>query len=481
MSLTNYERWQLMLRDEPSPQSFKDFSLFFLIAACLQRRVWTGGFNPNVPGQCLFPSQNTILVGPSGCGKGKVINPVNSCINYWKMDVSSGELYSDEADAREGKTSDRNGIHLFGRSPEDINIQALMLRQSKSTRVTKWERCRVGVTKPEETPAKYLSSPMHIILEEMNTLFHKDAKRLADYFLTAYDCNDVTKETVGRGTDIVKKPCLSLLAGTTPDDLQEQMSERLIGSGLTARVWFIYEIAPSARVYKQRPPDESQIKARLELLDHLKNLAFVYGRVELSQEADEWMKNWWENESHDDTPNKNPKLVPYYQRKVMHILKLSMALLFLEDTTTYKLELSHILAAKSALEKPEMRMHYALSGKGRNPLGVLSNKVLEYLFRERQPTSLDRILSPEGGNFYTELTLMEAMEVMKYLEGTGKVRASNKMYLPTELLENPKYAKLLKTQKMGSDASNTPGADLPALPVDIELSKKIPPAEAGGK
>ncbi len=269
----------------------------------------------------------------------------------------------------------------------------------------------------------------------------------------------------------MKKPCLSLLAGTTPDDLQEQMSERLIGSGLTARVWFIYEIAPSARVYKQRPPDESQIKARLELLDHLQKLAFVYGRVDLSQEADEWMKDWWENKSHDDTPNKNPKLVPYYQRKVMHILKLSMAMLFLEDAVSYKLELKHILAAKAALEKPEMRMHYALTGKGRNPLGMLANKVLEYLFRERQPISLDTILSPDGGNFYTELTWIEAQEVMKYLEGTGKVRCSNKMYLPTEMITNPKYAKLLKMEKISIDCP-TPGADLPALPVDVELTTK---------
>lgn len=39
--LSNFEAWQLRMREVTSPQSYIDMGLFFCIAAACQRRVWT--------------------------------------------------------------------------------------------------------------------------------------------------------------------------------------------------------------------------------------------------------------------------------------------------------------------------------------------------------------------------------------------------------------------------------------------------------
>src|SRR3954470_16258668 len=89
--LTNKQRFDLIVRDSPSPQSFKDFAFYFIISTCLQRRVWLGGFDPNVPGQ-RYPNTYTILVGPAGCGKGRIITPVMDLLKYWRVDLITGTI-----------------------------------------------------------------------------------------------------------------------------------------------------------------------------------------------------------------------------------------------------------------------------------------------------------------------------------------------------------------------------------------------------
>lgn len=464
MSLTNQERWNLILRDEPSPQSFKDFGFYFLISACLQRRVWSGGFDPNVQGSCLFAPIYTVLVGPPGCGKGRVINHVNHCMKYWRLDRSNGEIYSDELDTLAGKLEPRDGMPLYGRTPEDMSYQALLRRQANSTRPAIWAVCRKGQEKPKDTPEKYLSAPMYLVLDEMNLLFQKDSQRLCRYLLQAYDCVDVENETISRGRDIVKKPSLGLLAGTTPEDLKKQMTDEVVGNGLTSRIWFIYEMISGQRVWHTKPQDSEQKQAQQELLAHIQKLYFCYGRVNITQEADDYLREWWESADNRVITNNSPLMSSYYSRKGIHVRKLMTILLFAEQTDYYEAGIDLAKKAIEILAYPERKMHYALSPRGRNPLGMIADRIMDYLYRISFPVSSTELLSTDGGGFYNELNQAELTEVIRYLVGSNKVVLENGYIIPTKF-----YDRIKRASKNSKVVTIPIGSELNALPLDPDV------------
>ena len=94
--MTNWDRWQLRLREVTSPQSFIDFGFVYLVSSYLQRRVWT-----NADHQKLFPNVYIILVGDPGIGKGLVIKPVTEFLKGHKLDTianKSGEQIAKMSD-----------------------------------------------------------------------------------------------------------------------------------------------------------------------------------------------------------------------------------------------------------------------------------------------------------------------------------------------------------------------------------------------
>lgn len=465
---SNKDRYDLLTRDLTSPQSFKDFSFYFMISACLQRRVWMNGYNPNERGP-LFPNTYTILCGPPGVGKGRALDPISDMLRYWRIDPLTGNITATGHDKEVETEEDKP--YLFTCGPNNITYQDLLRKQASHIRYIDWRRARGETPRPPETPNKYGSSPIYFLLDELTSLFHRDAKNITDYLLEAFDCKDYEYSTIARGKDTLKKPSLSFIAGTTPDSLQEQMDEKRVGDGLSSRIIFVYELVEGKRAWECPPLDAEQRQAKQELLEYIKTLAFVYGRCDYSPEANAYMKQWWEVDAPNSRPNNSPKLNEYYTRKIIHVKKLSMILNFAESNSEYEISLETAKRAIGILDAAEKKMHYALNFKGRNPLGTLSSKVLAFMFEYRRPVNLEYILSSDGGGFFNELNEMEAKEVMRYLVGTGKIFVPQSgFYLPTGLKHilqggGKTPAPIIKLN------GETIGADLPALPLDDSITR----------
>jgi len=466
--MTNKERYDLVLRDSTSPQSFKDYAYYFLISTCLQRRVWLGGFDPNVPGQ-LYPNIYVILVGPAGCGKGRTIGPIADMLKYWRIgDLLTGQIIGYDPEVELTEEIEAKPL-LYTSGPQDLSYEQLLRRQAQSIRYCDWTRSRGSTTKPAGTPNKYGSSPMYFLLEELSSLFHKDARRVSKYLLTAYDCNDFERDIISRGKDVLKKPCLSFLAGTTPQDLEDQLDESVIGDGLASRTWFIYEMVEGQRLWGYRPPDANQKAAKAELLQHIKSLAFVYGRCHFSPEADAYLKHWWEVESLDNRPNNSPKLDTYYKRKIIHVSKLAMILNFSEQTTNYEISLECAQRALEILAQAERKMHYALNFKGRNPIAPAASKALAFMFEYRKPVTLEYILAADGGGLYNDVNEMEAKEMMRHLMASERVYMPKPgFYFPSKLKGRENIV-ILGNGKGNTTTSDIPGSELKALPLDKSL------------
>ncbi len=419
-----------------------------------------GGWNPNEPGW-LYPNQFIALIGPPGCGKGRVITRISEFLSYWVINLTTGEITSKDEVGE--FTPDK--VPLFTKCPEDLTYEDLIRQQAKSIRYAIWSKSRGEATlKPEQTPFKYGSCPMHVVLQELNTVLHRKNERSINYLLQAYDCVDFERSTIGRGRDVLKKPSLAFIGGITPEDLANQLDDSTMGKGLASRMWFIYEMVSGEKKWGFNVLDAEQRLAKAELLAYVRDLYLCYGRCEFSPEADAYLKQWYEVDFHAARTNHNPKLNDYYERKgKCHIPKMAMAMHFAEnarDKANYTISLDTVKRAMEIFVEPERRMHHAMNFKGRNPLGALSAKVYGWLIDYRKPAGLNEILDPECGGFYNELNAMELQEVMRVLQATGKVIVDGGKYMPAH---KKNLRSVVDTSSEGVKVLK-PG-DLPALPV----------------
>ena len=79
--MTNLEKWMKYMDGFSSPDCFIQFGFYYMINACLQRRVWCGP--EHAP---CYPNMYVILTGEPAVGKGLVIKQVASVIKHHKMD-----------------------------------------------------------------------------------------------------------------------------------------------------------------------------------------------------------------------------------------------------------------------------------------------------------------------------------------------------------------------------------------------------------
>jgi len=212
MSLTNLEKWRLYMRDVTSPDSFVDMGFYYMINAALQRRVWVQPEH-----SALFPNLYLILVGAPGIGKGLVLKQVSSFLKYHKLkDIDKSEeelekerlLYGEtiqeakvsvtESASPNGKINTDIDPLLFPVAAEATTYEALLRAYTKILRTHKLptgethQFCNIqGV---------YLHKSLCFCLEEISSLFQKNANKVADFLLAAYDCGDYTYETLGTRT-----------------------------------------------------------------------------------------------------------------------------------------------------------------------------------------------------------------------------------------------------------------------------------------
>lgn len=411
--MTNYERWNLMMRDCVSPQSYIDFGFHYMIGAALQRRVWMGDTSPNIPGQ-MFSNTYTILVGPPATGKGRVIEKVDEMLKHWRVDLASGKTVEPTLD----NDSDLDKPYLLPCGPSNTTYEAIVKKLATHIR-------RIANPDPLGTPKVYSHSSLYFCLEELTSLFQHDTKKIADLLLQTYDCKEYTRETKTAGNDGIKKPCVGILAGTTVDALAEVFSHKILGDGMASRIWFIYESVPRFRKWEFNGLDEEQRQCKKDLLLHLEKLGHCYGRVVFSPEADEFLKPWWEEITIAiERPNNNIRLDTYYGRKILHLKKLCVSMLFGEHSDKYVIPLEIAVRALTTLNEVEKRMHIALDFGGRNPLAPVAKRVIYYLANTKREVSFNELLAEFG----SDLRELELVEVLRGLMSTGKLVYDKQKY-----------------------------------------------------
>lgn len=455
MPLTNFDRWKLATSNLPSPDSFINFSFYSMIATAIGRKVWMGTELPT-DSHALFPNIYVFLVGPPAAGKGLIIKPTSAMLKHYRIRIEGTEVKvidtEDNAMMALGEDGNAKELYLFPPLPDSTTFEKLVQKMAISTR-------KVPYLKTDGSKGCYTHNSAYFNLEELSSLLKKHTEGISQFMLNAYDCSDYTREIKHGAPDMIRKPCLNILAGTTPSYLDEIFTGRVLDDGLSSRCWFVFEFAPRFHAWRIAEQTEEQKQAKREILVHIKQLANIFGRLEFTSEADEYLCEWWETQHPTKKPNNSMRLASYYGRKNIHVKKLAMIMHLAESLELGQvIPLETAIRAKEELDSVERKMHHALNFGRRNPLAAAGDTIVEFMIKIKRPVTQQELHEET----WRDLRLPELVEVINHLTEVKKIYMHGNTYVITKLAENGQYKEIPRKNKLGAPNPK----DIKALPLD---------------
>jgi len=324
-----------------APETFHTWAGLFTLASVVKRRVkvpkkYLGGWE-------VSPTIYTIFVAPPG-----------------KARKSTTAGYADE---------------LLGMIP---NISRASTSMTKEVFLKK-------LADAHENSISVLSSEFAMFIQ-------KSGPDMYDVLTDLFDGKkDISVETLSRGFEFADKPCVNLLAATTPDWISANMPETVIGGGFSSRVIFIFE--PRARRYQlfyENLNTEHLDKLKQNLVDDLLYISEnIAGDFEITLEGKEFMEEWY-GKNAENNPNTNYRLEGYFQRKPAHIFKVAMLLKIAKGNvlTSDDLKLGHtdFKEALKLLELTEKKLPETFKNIGKNEFVTDLERIQNFIAKKGSVT-----------------------------------------------------------------------------------------------
>lgn len=403
---TNLDCWKHYLEFVCSPDIFILTSFYFMISTALQRRVWIRHGIKN-----CYCNQYGIFVGPAATGKGEVISPVKSLLQEQRfmgqLSAYTSEGVPDLDDEGQSPPSQESPEGIFALRQMQSQIDANALDDSifpitcdsltprdltnTVSKSTRYLKIKLPLPDGRFKTDFYSHASTASILEELKTFLRSgvEAKFIINFLHVAWDCKDFDHGTFANGKDRIRNCCHSIMAGCTPAHMKELFEDGILEQGLASRTIFVYGEDRRFTKFQEKVLD-TQVTAIKKLRKHLWDLAHLFGPIEMTPEAFAWYKNWLETESADPKQwsNKSRRLIDYYGRKNMHLLKMAAAIHFSEKKYM-RLDLEDLISAFNFLEIIEKDMHYALSFKNKNEKLDIKRAILIFLNQKKTSSMLE--------------------------------------------------------------------------------------------
>lgn len=439
--MTNWEKWRSYTDALPTPDNMVDWAWLFTVSSALERRVWIGPEHEK-----LFPNMYVCFVSKPGIGKSFVIRYVSNMLRRWNRGDNStiiNALFHNPAHkvvAEMSSEQDKQTAEINQVKSKDSQAEAVKPYLIKMTAdATTYEALVVAfgkaigrinyVKKDEEGNAGiglYIHCSLCSILPEFGSLLRKRANDTVTFLLGVYDCPmDYDYETITRGRDRIRKGCLNLLAATNPSFMQETLDEKLVNEAFVSRIFYIFA-SKNRKAVSRIPELTSEQKVHKEELEnHILKLTTVYGQVTMSEETWKFIHEWWcEVEGHPERRSStNPKLDPYYGRKMMHMQKVALAMHFSESTELV-ISLDTIKKAIAFLDREEKSMHLALIMEANDIGAKMVKKILEFL-RDGEMTYVNLYVK-----LYNSLAIVDKKkleEALDFLTETKQIRPETRV------------------------------------------------------
>lgn len=314
----------------------------YALSAIVNRRVWL-----SLGQYTLYPNLYVVLLGPPGSGKDLAMDTSRLVVE----DVG-GVKFSGDAQTKES---------LVRYLRDDCPVQIVVNGEYQTI------------------------TPIAMYATELSHLLGPNSGHMIDFLTTIYtkDKRYITK-TKNKGDDVIERPFLGLLAGTTQAWITTYLKSDIIGGGFTRRVIFVNEPARAAikDKSKRRPfliVSPEQADARRRVLEYGETLKNVIGEFQWAPDAKAEYERWYMTRDIPDDPDTQG----YFVTKPNQVLKVSM-MVSLSESTDLVLRKDHWDVAMALLDKTEATLTRVFQGIGRNELNAIANKAMEYLLTSRE-------------------------------------------------------------------------------------------------
>ncbi len=205
----------------------------------------------------------------------------------------------------------------------------------------------------------------NLISSELGSLLRQNDTDTVSTLTDLYDCYDnLKKRTISRGYEVIAKPWLNFLFGTTPQWLGANMPASSAEGGLFSRIIFIHsDEAKLTQPFPEDSPDAARLRAAL--INDLVHINSLKGEITFSAEAREYYSNWYMDVRRLIT--KDTRTKGYYARKDLHVLKVAM-IIMLAQRDTLIIEKSDIEMALQVLASIEPGINIAVGSVGSNEM-----------------------------------------------------------------------------------------------------------------
>lgn len=263
---------------------------------------------------------------------------------------------------------------------------------------------------------------------EFATMLTSSGMDMVVFLTDIFDCPPVWEhDTKSGGKNTIKGPYLNLLGATTPDWISRAMPLDTIGVGLTSRIIFVHHDTPREADAIPKLTDAQKALSQLLVTD-LIAISTLSGEFKLTDKSYEMYNNWYRARVGNPNPTGDPRLAGYFERKPMHMLKLSMIVAAAKrDGLTIEEEDMH--DAMTMLERIEARMTKVFVGVGKNPIHADKEAVLAAVI-EASPIGLS--MGELLARFNYSLRKDELAEVLETLIIIGACQLKGPKYVAVE-------------------------------------------------
>jgi len=261
----------------PTPKIFREWAAITAVGATIERKMWID------TGQVLFPNLYTVLIGPSGKGKTRVIDYANATIRKAIDNFFFAPTSVTRASLIDVLAESKRKLPFMGRDREMVEYNTLFVSIDELTAFM-----------PE-----YNSDIVSALTKFYDGNWYKEAKR------------------VGHVRHDIDKPNMSILTGSTPTSLMKVLKQDVWSQGFTGRTFMVY----SSENKDFNPLARRKVEEHPGLGHDIQIIFSMYGEVSWTDEYNELQDEWFKNGS---GPPDHPLLENYNNRRKSHLYKLSM-------------------------------------------------------------------------------------------------------------------------------------------------------------
>lgn len=305
--------WLASYRDyivkQESPSIFHFWVSSQMVSAALRRNIWIdrGAY-------IVYPNQYVILVALSGAARKSVA-----------MEI---------------------GLDLIG------DVEGIMILHERMTVEGLMDKMQRVSLMPDGRVLPDGSVLIHA--DELANLFGR-ASYITDLmsFLTAGYTSKAKMDFLTRTRSLVsvRNPCITILAGTTPEQMSIIFPSMALTSGLLGRIVMV----AGTRGKRHAKPFLDE-KLRDPLIHDLKEIANMHGEMVLTKDAEEAFTTWY-----NSIPTAPPaELIAFYERKHDHVFKMAIVISASESDEMI-ITYDQLMSAINAIDLAESGMPEALA------------------------------------------------------------------------------------------------------------------------